>query len=391
MDQVAIRSAKEPIDEDHYSILSEMIATVSEDHTQLRMLVYEFARRKLRRNLYRQFEDGDWADIQEQLRALETAIGKVESDCAHKSLTFAPEPPLTYGEVSDGPPGGWLLPRRAVTVSGPSGPIFQQPIASDGDVFVAVARIGQRARANLWWTVQLCLAVLLGAVVFAAMGGRSTLGLLGSSRQEASTRASTAKPDGRDDIYVSEAKRGTAKALRAGIPLPTEYGAFALAEGRLIELAQMAMRVPDQRVAISPVISIPSQAHFAAGKLELVVFRRDLANAGLDRVSLRVVARVARALTFDSHGKPLTTKIDDSWVVRSNSYQMRVAPVADNPEMILIRPDPADLVLPAGRYALVLKGVAYDFTLDGPNTDSAHCLERTDALNSPVYSECQKL
>ena len=153
----------------------------------------------------------------------------------------------------------------------------------------------------------------------------------------------------------------------------------------------MAMRVPDPRVAISPVISIPSQAHFAAGKLELVVFRRDLANAGLDRVSLRVVARVARALTFNSHGKPLTTKIDNSWVVRSNSYQMRVAPVADNPEMILIRPDPADLVLPAGRYALVLKGVAYDFTLDGPNTDSAHCLERTDALNSPVYSECQKL
>ena len=181
MDQVAIRSAKEPIDEDHYSILSEMIATVSEDHTQLRMLVYEFARRKSRRSIYRQFEDGDWADIQEQLRALETAIGKVEFDCAHKSLTFAPEPPLTYGEVSDGPSGGWPLPRRAVTVSGPSGPIFQQPIASDGDVFVAVARIGQRARANLWWTVQLCLAVLLGAVVFAAMGGRSTLGLWGQA------------------------------------------------------------------------------------------------------------------------------------------------------------------------------------------------------------------
>jgi hypothetical protein len=40
---------------------------------------------------------------------------------------------------------------------------------------------------------------------------------------------------------------------------------------------------------------------------------------------------------------------------------------------------------------LVLKGVAYDFTLDGPNTDSAHCLERTDALASAVYSECQKL
>ena len=55
---------------------------------------------------------------------------------------------------------------------------------------------------------------------------------------------------------------------------------------------------------------------------------------------LRVIARVVRALKFDTGGKPMTTNIDDAWVVRSNSYQMRVAPIADNPEMILIRPDP---------------------------------------------------
>jgi len=55
-----------------------------------------------------------------------------------------------------------------------------------------------------------------------------------------------------------------------------------------------------------------------------------------------------------------------------------------------IRPD-ADIVFPAGRYALVLKGVAYDFIIDGPLTDPVHCLERTDALNAPVYAECRKL
>jgi len=58
---------------------------------------------------------------------------------------------------------------------------------------------------------------------------------------------------------------------------------------------------------------------------------------------------VVRALTFDPSGKAITTNIADAWVVRSNSYPARVAPVADNPEMIIIRPDPADLVLPAGR------------------------------------------
>jgi hypothetical protein len=69
---------------------------------------------------------------------------------------------------------------------------------------------------------------------------------------------------------------------------------------------------------------------------------------------------------------------------------MRVAPLGDNPEMIVIRSDPADFVFPAGRYALVLKGVGYDFTVDGPVTDLAHCLERTDALDFPVYTECRK-
>jgi hypothetical protein len=391
MDQLVVRSAEEPIEEDHYSILSRMIATASQDHTQLRMLVYEFARRQMRRSLHRQFEDGNWTHIEEQLLALETAINNVEADCAHKSLTFAPEPPMTYRDLSNGPPSGWPMPQRAVTLTDSHATILPQPMRSEGDVFVAGAGFGERARANLRWKLQLCVAVLVGMVAFAAIGGRSTLGLLGLSRPLASTNTHVTKAENPDRDFVSDKRREAAKALRPGIPLPTEYGAFALSEKQLIELPQMAMRVPDPRVAISPAISTPSQAHFPVGKLEIVIFRRDLASAAPDRVSLRVVARVTRALTFDSHGKPATTKIDDSWVIRSNSYQMRVAPVPDNPEMILIRPDPADLVLPAGRYALVLKGVAYDFTLEGPNTDSAHCLERTDALASPVYSECQKL
>ena len=76
-------------------------------------------------------------------------------------------------------------------------------------------------------------------------------------------------------------------------------------------------------------------------------------------------------------------------MVRSNAYQMRAAPVPENPEMITIRPDPPDFIFPARRYALVLKGAAYDFTVDGPITDPAHCLERTDALASPIYTECR--
>jgi hypothetical protein len=390
-DQISVRSAEQSHDEELYSILFEMIATVSRDRGQLRMLVYEFARRRLRTSLYGHFEDGNWPEIQKHLNALNAVIDKVEADCVHNtSLTFVPEPPITYRDLTNGPIGELSIPKAAVTLAGSQTPLLAQAVGSEDDLFVAVARIGKQARTKLWWKFKLGVAVL-GLVAFLAIGGRFTFGWLGLTRPEATTSASPAKAVNAERNLVSDAKREATKGVRSSVPLPTEYGAFAITAGRLIELPQMAMKAPDPRVAISPSISTPSQAHFPTGKLEFVIFRRDLANSAPDRVLLRVVARVARVLTFDTHGKPTTSKVEDSWVIRSNSYQMRVAPVPENPEMILVRPDPTDLVLPAGRYALVLKGTAYDFTLDGPTTDSAHCLERTDALNSPVYSECQKL
>jgi hypothetical protein len=198
-----------------------------------------------------------------------------------------------------------------------------------------------------------------------------------------------------DNAQAPGPSNGTARAASVrrptgpNMPLPNEYGGFALANGQLTELDLLPMRVPDQRVAISPAISTPGRTHLPAGKLEFVLFRRDLANIAPDRVAVRVIAQVVRALTFDPSGNPTSAKIADTWVVRSNAYQMRVAPVPESPEMIVIRPDPPDLVLPAGRYAMVLKGAGYDFTIDGPTTDAAHCLERTDALGSPIYNECR--
>jgi hypothetical protein len=154
-------------------------------------------------------------------------------------------------------------------------------------------------------------------------------------------------------------------------------------------LAPVLRRRITRRVAISPAISTPSRTHLPAGKLEFILFRRDLANTAPDRVAVRVIAQVRSALTFDPSGKPSTANLPDTWVVRGSGYQMRVAPVPENPEMITIRPDPPDFVFPAGRYALVLKGAAYDFTVDGPATDAAHCLERTDTLPAPIYNECR--
>lgn len=398
IEDVAVPAAPGSADEDYYSVLIRMVAAVSQDHSQLRMLVYEVARRKLRRNLFQQFEDGDWLNIVDQMRALEAAINRVEFDCAQKALTFNSEPPLTYPEAIL---GSHPHSQTAVTVAGHAVPTdrlfrplddvrnpFQPQTVSTVEHFVAAPN--GRSRSAFWRNVQLIVAVLLGAVIYAAADGQSALSLLKSHRLGEPVKIAAGNGANAD----GDAGRKNASSVRSaspGIPTPSAYGVYALSDGKLTELESLSMRVPDPRVAISPLITKPCRAHVQAGKLQFVAFLRDLANNAPDRVAIRVVAQVKRALTFDSVGKAAITPVNDAWVVRSNSYQMRVAPVSDNPEMIIITSEPSDIMLPAGRYALVLKASAYDFTIDGLQTDAAHCLERTDALNAPVYTECRDL
>jgi hypothetical protein len=398
-----------------------MVEIVTQDHAQLRLLVYEFARRNLRRSLHQQFEDGDWDGLQERMQELETAIADVESEYAQKNAapTFVSEPPLTYWDLTNQN----LSPTRSSTEIETLDPIGR-PFASfgatpervgasplhalsEGDVFFAVARFGKAARSRFWWKAQLVLAVLVGVMIYAAVDGRSALRFAGlrapgNIMTENQARAGRSPADDAassnaesSDATSPDATSPGVAATRAvrphapAMPMPAEYGAFALSNGRLIELGSIAMRIPDQRVAISPVISTPSRTHVAADKLEFVVFRRDLATNAPDHTTVRVIAQILRALTFDAAGKATTTTVNDAWVVRGNAYPMRVAPVPDNPEMIVIKPEAPDFVFPAGRYALVLKTTAYDFTVDGPVSDNAHCLERTDALTAPIYTECR--
>ena len=397
MDDVAVPSAVAKVDPDHYALIAQMVAIVSEDRAQLRQMVYELARRKLRRDLYPQFEEGDWARIRTQMELLEAAIHQVESDCAQKSLTFAADPPLAYRAPTNdfgGAQSQMLVSKHfALATSVPdqhnAGYFLPPQKAIADDFFSRAERFSNRLRGALWWLFQLILAALLGIAAYAAIDGRSLSGLLqtalGTHQSGKPPVLSTANSDNAQAQGPSNDAAKAASVRRPtgpNIPLPTEYGGFAFTNGQLIELELLPMRVPDPRVAISPAISTPSRTHF-------VLFRRDLANTAPDQVAVRVIAQVVRALTFDPSGKSTTAQIAGTWVVRSNAYQMRVAPVPENPEMIAIRPNPPDFVFPAGRYALVLKGAGYDFTIDGPTTDAAHCLERTDTLASPIYNECR--
>ena len=109
-----------------------------------------------------------------------------------------------------------------------------------------------------------------------------------------------------------------------------------------------------------------------------------------DRVDVRVVARVVRALSFDAKGKASYSPVSDEWSIRNTAFEFRVRPIAGHPEMLLIQPENPDFTLPPGRYVLALKSQAYDFTIAGEVTDPSQCLERTDAANGTFYSDCPK-
>jgi hypothetical protein len=413
-DEIVMHSANIEMKPDYYSSLARLVAQVSRDHAQLRTFVYEFARVKLRKDLYREFVEGDWSEVAEKVRELEAAITQIEADFAQNApqLQFNSEPALTQ-PIQEQSARNALVMRpgsQNATTIGDDGAQVQSPIfslspyearassvsiAAEADDALASAFLGKHLRSRSWWITELILAAVLGVAIYITSDTRSALSVLGLHWVDEPTNISAANEVGKEQNVALGGKELEPKAnatfRRAvpDIPLPTEYGVYAVTHGQLTELDQLPIKPPDQRVAISASIPTPSRVHLPFGQLQFVVFRRDLTTNAPDRVSVRVMARVTRALTFDSEGTAKVANIEQSWVIRSNSYQMRVAPVADNPEMIAIRPEPADFVFPAGRYALVLKGVAYDFTVDGGVTDTAHCLERTDALNTPIYTECR--
>jgi hypothetical protein len=196
--------------------------------------------------------------------------------------------------------------------------------------------------------------------------------------------------DGALGLLVSTKTPQRATTQEASLPLPDLYGVYAVSNGQLIELETLPGQVPDPRVAMSASIFRPSRITLPSGHIAFIVFRRDIANNISERVPIRVVARVKRAMMFGPAGKPRSAEVEDTWTIRNISFDLRVAPIKQNPEMVLLRSENAEFVLPPGRYALVLRGQAYDFTIAGPITEPAQCLERVEAANGSFYHECQQ-
>jgi hypothetical protein len=367
-------------------ILSRMINTVKEDPVQLRLSIYEFARARLQ-------IDTSWADEAERERfsaALETAIQGVEQFSARREEKERLQPPTPSPQIALGasaaePPATSMVTIHQVN-SAPKSVVLKEVYSRPEAVSIAQAQ----TRVLLSTLVRFVIGILLFGTVAAGLAiyGQRT-SLLGTSARAPSPATLVAKPAIPDPAQQSLVT-GAVSQGSSPFPLPTDYGVYALNDAKLSELSLLQEQVPDKRIAMSTPINQSSRTTLPDGKARFVVFRRDLVGSAPDRIEVRVVARVVRALTFDAKGKASFTPISDAWNIRNLSYEFRVRPISGNPEMLMVQAENPDFVLPAGRYVLALKNQGYDFTVAGKVTDPSQCLERTDAANGTFYSDCQK-
>jgi hypothetical protein len=375
-------------------ILQRMISTVKDDPAQLRMTIYEFARARLKLDT----SGTEEGEQQRLLGALETAIQGVEDFSVRRDdterLPSAPAAQIGHGASPVVPMSNSVATMGPVTPA-PEDIVVPHRVYLYPDVRPPVA--DTRTRTLLSTLARFGVGMLLFIAVAGLVYDRQRLPVLGEhlSQPTSSTAARQGAPPSAADAaqrlsQPADAKPAAASSGPPPFPVPSDYGIYALSNGQLSELQLLPGRVPDKRIAMSTPVTLPSRTTLPDGKARFILFRRDLAGNAPDRIDVRVVAQVVRALTFDAKGKPKFSPVTDAWNIRNMAYELRVRPLAGNPEMLLVQSDKADFALPAGRYALVLKDQGYDFTVAGKVTDLAQCLERTDAANGEFYSECQK-
>jgi hypothetical protein len=347
-------------------LLSRMIDSLQKDPAELRNAVYEVARIKLKQEVFKETPLINTSELRRVSIALETSISRVEAISSKQDRLDAVKSldRLRLAEIKPIRAAGYH-PNLRIDQSAPGiGPV-----------------LNARPRYPTSLLLRGLLVMVSAFVLFVILyDGREFLSAKPSVQQEQASEP----PDSPGSIAEHPGDKA------ADFPLPSFYGIYAVNHGELYELDALPGRVPDQRIFMSAVMSKPSRTLIPDGRIAFVAFRRDLATNAPERASVRVIARVVRAMSFRTAGKAATAALEDLWAIRNISYDFRVSPLSDHPEMLVVRPNDPDLVLVPGRYGMVIKDTGYDFTVAGKITDATQCLERVEAANGTFYSECRK-
>jgi hypothetical protein len=415
---------------DFYSLLQRKIDAIRDDPNQSRRLVYDLARYALKNKAFVHDPSLTSAQIEEQLRALERAIALVEANAQNgrarsyggRRVNVRREQNPPKNEPSEAStdadfdvirqPSRRASDRRDLVVLPPSQPTrygrdgdfpdTYHPASANGQLtltpetaaliqLLANERKSASRRAISWFDGVFRLVIIgaIGLGAYVIWSGR----LPQLTRFAAPTSPFAEAPGPESVIAPSVPFLPTAKStasLLPDVPLPKVYGVYAIYNDRLINLEKVPTDAVDPRKPNLRQITAPSRSVFPDGRVAFTVYQRDLAGSAPITVPVRFASTIASTMRFGPGGTLVTVRPEvETWLIHTAGFDFRVLPVPDNQEMILIRPDNPDFVLPAGRYVLILNDQPYDFSVAGTVTDPRACVEGAATNRGPVFYECR--
>ena len=309
---------------DYYLILLEAIHKAEKNSAQLRALVYERARFNIKRDLLFGYSSMGLAEIVQQVNAFEHAVARIETNFDHGQanvdhqndktpqpvrsasgaavarINTSPEDSETsLAHRNEAPPEpARFASRNAVEILSPrpATPVFEDLGPVERVENLRFGRPPDTARSFALTAIQVIGSSLLGMLCIAVIV--MTVVLWHSAKVPPQIDATHKMPQ----IVTADVKHSSGEAdikpadapAKLPFPVPTSFGIYALSDKKLVKLEPLLAKVPDPRVALSAEITKPSATTIFANKPSFILFRRNLLNDAPDRLTLRVVARMAQ-------------------------------------------------------------------------------------------------
>jgi len=262
---------------------------------------------------------------------------------------------------------------------------------------------GRKVLIGIGIASHIVVGILAGTALYMTMSAPSPAVQDMASTSSRSAKSTVATRPGQSPDFATDPvttaslpSATTATAASAAIALlgdfhrPTTYGVYAISNSQLIELEQVPATPVDARSRNNFQIVKPSRTVINDAKLSFLVYRRDAIAHLADKFAVRIAARIARSMTVDPLGKAVMEPPPvETWLIRELGYELRAFPVSNGSEMMLLRPEDDNFAFPAGRYELLLGGVAYDFVIAGIVRNPAHCVEGVTTPRGLAFYECR--
>jgi len=359
---------------DYYSLLLDTIKKTQNNSAQLRQLVYERMRFNFKRDLLFGHSTLGLADIVQHVNDFELAVKRIEANATG-------EEPQQQDRV-DSEAGITPSLTGEVDLYTPK-PI--PPLYVNDDAIRESYVLRQPRKLSVYKLIgypALALAILAAIIVVTVHFSQKPA--VEAANEAAKVSLEAAKISAAVKQEIADQK----KEKELPFPIPSSYGVYALSNNQqLVALQSLPIGVPDPRVSLSAEITKPTEATLNDTKPAFILFRRDLLNNAPQSLALRVIARVQRETKIIGT-KATVTNIEGTWRIRNVLRELKVSPVPGQPEMIIARAV-NDVPLPAGRYALVLNRVGYDFSIAGEQQAPEFCLEGFETANGSIFNQCK--